>query len=919
MAATEVLSSAVLLAIVLQLIRATQGSLLSVFSNLDEDITKAFLPNERESIDDCHLRYYKYGKGPEPLPAFGRPAYLREFAHMAAVGWTRVGDKIDWNCGGSLIWENYVLTAAHCVVDEDNVPPDVVRLGDINLYDSSDDKYAQQLKIVEIIRHPEHRFSSRYHDLALLKLEKNVTLHDTVAPGCLWNDEEIPFPSMEATGWGATGFGESSTPILLKVSLSLVKKADCDKHYRADRGLRQGLQDYHLCAGDIKMDTCPGDSGGPLQMKLLHNAKMTPFVIAVTSFGSVCGQSHPGVYMKVAPYIGWIRSELAKRGENIHEWSFKPYACALRYVHLREYEDDVVYSKTDGFESLDSSKAHMSIIDSEQTVKIHWPPGRKGIENCHGVVIDEDAVVTLARCSINDGISASHVVYGDGTRNDVLQVHRHPRYKPNSYYNDIAILKMKNRFQISHFFIPACIWSAFELPHPRFYVTGQGRLDLNKFNYYSEAMSEFNPEIAQLSPRADIHNAENCSVPEEYLPNLTNGITPEHLCFGNKPFLVPESCEMKFGGPLRRRVYRMGRNFEHIYALNLFGKDCGFGRSAAATRLGAHHEWMKSILLPNYSGHNDAVLFFNTDLYEQDHCMTADGSAGLCTNIKRCPKIAYDAQMHRNVRFCNAGSVVCCPYENIKNESSVSAAGKELDDCEKRYGMFHEEYKHWQPDRIDHFYHTVYIGKEVGQNIEWFCSGSLITRNLVVSTANCLADPSDHPTHVNVAQGNPNITWNNPQSVRVKEVIIHPNYDQNDLLHDIGLLRLEKDIVPTAMKYPICLWQNETHTPFLLHRMVIENDEAYFASSYPKYNSDLQAYMVEQGRRKLNPSELCIDDDTSESQSFSGDPLVWYKRNEADNSSTQYLVGLLSYSRPKDGLIVHTRISSYYSWIKSVA
>ena len=52
-------------------------------------------------------------------------------------------------------------------------------------------------------------------------------------------------------------------------------------------------------------------------MKLLANAKMTPFIIAVTSFGSVCGQSTPGVYMKVSPYIPWIRSELAKRGELI--------------------------------------------------------------------------------------------------------------------------------------------------------------------------------------------------------------------------------------------------------------------------------------------------------------------------------------------------------------------------------------------------------------------------------------------------------------------------------------------------------------------------------------------------------------------------------------------------------------------------
>uniref|UniRef100_A0A182SVC8 Peptidase S1 domain-containing protein n=1 Tax=Anopheles maculatus TaxID=74869 RepID=A0A182SVC8_9DIPT len=160
--------------VLFQIVGIAYGVLLAIPSKLDEDIARTFLPNERESIDDCHLRYYKLGHGPEPLPAFGRPAYLREFAHMTAIGWTRDGGKIEWNCGGSLIWENYVLTAAHCAADDNTVEPDVVRLGDINLYDDSDDQYAQQLKIVEIIRHPEHRFSSRYHDLALLRLEKNV-------------------------------------------------------------------------------------------------------------------------------------------------------------------------------------------------------------------------------------------------------------------------------------------------------------------------------------------------------------------------------------------------------------------------------------------------------------------------------------------------------------------------------------------------------------------------------------------------------------------------------------------------------------------------------------------------------------------------------------------------------------------------
>lgn len=56
-----------------------------------------------------------------------------------------------------------------------NEPPDVVRFGDLNLYNATDDQFAQQYKIAEILRHPEHRFSAKYHDIALIKLEQRVT------------------------------------------------------------------------------------------------------------------------------------------------------------------------------------------------------------------------------------------------------------------------------------------------------------------------------------------------------------------------------------------------------------------------------------------------------------------------------------------------------------------------------------------------------------------------------------------------------------------------------------------------------------------------------------------------------------------------------------------------------------------------
>lgn len=56
-----------------------------------------------------------------------------------------------------------------------NSPPDVVRFGDLDIFGPDGDEYAQQFRIAEIIRHPEHRFSTYYNDIALIMLDGSVS------------------------------------------------------------------------------------------------------------------------------------------------------------------------------------------------------------------------------------------------------------------------------------------------------------------------------------------------------------------------------------------------------------------------------------------------------------------------------------------------------------------------------------------------------------------------------------------------------------------------------------------------------------------------------------------------------------------------------------------------------------------------
>lgn len=216
--------------------------------------------------------------------------------------------KIRIGCGGSIVSNNWVVTAAHCCRVSN------IRFLDVTVgeYDrGANDLGARTIQVKNKIIHPEFVPTTLKNDICLLELMEPIVFSDFAQPVCFPPknsriDANVKLgegPMCYVAGWGRIGETLGTARVLQETQVPIVNNTVCDKAYMRNHVTEEAM----VCAGYAEggIDACQGDSGGPL----ICVEDNQPVLRGVVSWGIGCARKGLyGVYSRTSSYIDWVRS-----------------------------------------------------------------------------------------------------------------------------------------------------------------------------------------------------------------------------------------------------------------------------------------------------------------------------------------------------------------------------------------------------------------------------------------------------------------------------------------------------------------------------------------------------------------------------------------------------------------------------------
>ncbi|XP_064460933.1 clotting factor C-like [Ornithodoros turicata] len=268
------------------------------------------------------------GRSDSPRSPFivnGNVSEVGQWPWQAAIYLKRsLEDDWELSCGGSLISEHWVLTAAHCVTkgrDGSTFTAEglKVHFGKYYRDDKKDDSMVQIRKPQEIHVHSDYDGVKFDSDIALILLDEPVELTSRVQPVCLptertTNENLVDGHLGVVTGWGVTETKDYAD-VLKQAVVPVVSAKQCQQAYE-EAQFALTVTENMICAGYVKgeIDACGGDSGGPLVFLDKSITDKRIWVLeGIVSWGGprACGTAkHYGGYTKVQQFMDWINQFL---------------------------------------------------------------------------------------------------------------------------------------------------------------------------------------------------------------------------------------------------------------------------------------------------------------------------------------------------------------------------------------------------------------------------------------------------------------------------------------------------------------------------------------------------------------------------------------------------------------------------------
>ncbi|XP_052891502.1 uncharacterized protein LOC128299541 [Anopheles moucheti] len=355
-------------------------------------------------------------------------------------------DQNEYACGGVIVDENTVLTAAHCVYTANGkVPLDQisVTVGQLDLTEANEHTKTHNLQ--EMIVHPRYGSASIINDIALLKLSANITMTKYVQPVCLWtmdsNQEMIVGRNGTIVGFGLNEQDVVSNQ-LKQALIGVVDALTCIASDRAVFGTHL-TTDIFCGRGQSGVSACNGDSGGGMFFEV--GGKW--FVRGLVSFTplrgntGLCDPLKYTAYTDVAKHFEWVVQYVDHR-----VLSFENDVLDIDYeekLRLFNFGTCGVASSTQLSDGYSWTLPWLGFVilsrDSDSA------PNTR----CVVTLISDWYAVGPAHCFASDGIERWILLGGTSESSphstQTLQIERiitHPKYDGNSLANNIVLIEL---------------------------------------------------------------------------------------------------------------------------------------------------------------------------------------------------------------------------------------------------------------------------------------------------------------------------------------------------------------------------------------------------------------------------------------------------------------------------------------------